>query len=78
MNNDLQHLHSTGRLRLIYSSDLGGLRDPVSARAALKRHPDEFEVLFEEMRTAVEKERRTTVKREQKRIRKNTEQLAIK
>ncbi len=41
----IELLHSPGRLHLIFSSNLGGLRDPISARAALRRYPDEFRVL---------------------------------
>ena len=76
-NNDLQFLHSPGRLRLIISSPLGGLLDPFSARAALRRCPDEFRVLFEEMKRVLEEERRAEMRREKKRLKEEAVQEGL-
>lgn len=46
------------RLRLILTTQFGGIHSPTSAKAALKQHPEEFMKLYEEMRVLVEKKRK--------------------
>lgn len=46
------------RLRLVLTTQFGGIHSPISAKAALKQHPEEFMRLYEKMRVLVEKRRK--------------------
>jgi hypothetical protein len=56
INNDLQHLESKTTLTLAYSNTLSGFRGPISAKVALRDHPEAFMVLLEEMTRALQNE----------------------
>ena len=61
MTNQLLNLlrPQTTYLRLIYSNDIAGCRlDKLSAAAALRRYPEEFRALYEQMGKVLEREKK--------------------